>query len=143
VSLNSRSSQQEEGSRATRDPATQLRVDRRLLFGAFRVGRGAFHTGAAILEIARHVAIGRLILLATALVTGDPTLPSGIAGFFARPLVRGAFLMRGFSAFAGDLTLLGAVHRRETTIFLCHFALLPGATGFSDRQPGQCNRYAC
>jgi hypothetical protein len=40
--------------------------------------------------------------------------------FLARPLVRGALLMRGATALAGDLALLVAIHRREATILDSH-----------------------
>jgi hypothetical protein len=40
--------------------------------------------------------------------------------FLARPLVRGALLMRGATALAGDLTLFVAIHRREPTILDSH-----------------------
>jgi hypothetical protein len=43
-------------------------------------------------------------------MTGDAALPSGRTRFFSRPLVRRAFFMRGFPAFAGDSPLLVTIH---------------------------------
>jgi hypothetical protein len=41
--------------------------------------------------------------------------------------VSGALLVRSLAALAGNLTLLGSIHRSEPTIFLCHVFLLPSA----------------
>jgi hypothetical protein len=38
--------------------------------------------------------------------------------------VRGAFLVRGLASLAGDLALLGSIHRCKSTIFFCHLVLL-------------------
>ena len=100
-----------------------------------RWGCRNLHLDRAILT-ARVVAIRGLSLFAPALVTGDPSLASGVTRFLARPLVRRAFLVSGLSALAGDLSLLRAVHRRKTTIFLCHVVLLPVPRDYKERQPG-------
>lgn len=108
------------------------------------LGRRTFHLHSAILAASRYVAIRGLILLAAALVTRDPSFASGVTRFLARPLVRRAFLMSGLPALTGDLPLLRAVHRRKTTIFLCHVRPPPRVPRVhKDRQPGQCNRCAC
>ena len=77
-------------------------------------------------------------LLATTLVTGDAALAAGVARFLTRPFVRGALLVGRLTALAGDLPLLGPIHRSEPTIFLCHVPSSPA-------RPGQlliCNAYA-
>jgi hypothetical protein len=43
-------------------------------------------------------------------VARNASIESGITGFFARPLVRGPFLVRRLSAFARNLALLGPIH---------------------------------
>jgi hypothetical protein len=53
-------------------------------------------------------------------VTRQAALAAGHLRFLARPLVRCALLVRGATAFAGNLTLPGAIHRRETAIFGSH-----------------------
>jgi len=58
--------------------------------------------------------------LAAAAMAGDSSLSPGVARFLARPLVGRALLMRSLAALTGDLALLGAVHRSESTIFLGH-----------------------
>ena len=53
-------------------------------------------------------------------MTREPALAAGVAGFFTRPLVSRALLVRGLSTLTGDLTLLGAIHRCKSTIFFSH-----------------------
>src|SRR5688572_30362346 len=50
---------------------------------------------------------------------------AGLARFFAGPLMGRALLVRCFAALAGNLALLGAVHRRESAILFSHTDLLP------------------
>src|SRR4051812_3632190 len=67
------------------------------------------------------LAFGRFILAALlAAVACHPALATSFAGFLARPLVRGALLMRGLSALARYVSLLAPVHRRESAIFFGH-----------------------
>jgi hypothetical protein len=47
-------------------------------------------------------------------------LASGRLRFLARPFVRGALLVRGAAAFAGNLALFIPIHRRKPTIFDSH-----------------------
>jgi hypothetical protein len=48
------------------------------------------------------------------LAAGLSTLPSSFASFFRSEFVSGAFLVSGFAAFAGNLTLLRGIHRSES-----------------------------
>ena len=56
------------------------------------------------------------------------TLAAGITRFLAGPLVGRALLMGCLAALAGNLALLHAVHRSETTILFSHTDLLPQST---------------
>src|SRR5688572_17100415 len=47
-------------------------------------------------------------------------LAAGLARFFAGPLMSRALLVRCFAALAGNLALLGTVHRRESAILFSH-----------------------
>jgi hypothetical protein len=62
-------------------------------------------------------------------MAGNAALSPGITRFLAGPLVRGALLMGSLTTFTGNLALLGAVHRRKSTIFLGH-VVLPPSLGF-------------
>src|SRR5580765_1132054 len=96
-----------------------------------------------------------VLLLLLPPMAGHPALAAGFARFFARPLVRGALLVRRFSTLAGNLALLDTFHRGESTILCCHHNLLtgnmrPSALGFrcaalhsrSAFKHLGCNRYA-
>ena len=70
----------------------------------------------------RHHLVRFLHLLTTTpTMTGDAAFASGVSRLLARPLVRGAFLMGGLAPLACNLTLLGAVHRSKSAVFLGHF----------------------
>src|SRR5438045_5597528 len=86
--------------------------------------------------VAAHLAA---LLLLLPSVARHAALAAGLARFLARPLVRGAFLVRRLAAFARDLSLLVPVHRRKAAIFFCHAFLLAlrGA-----REHSGCNRCA-
>ena len=79
-----------------------------------------------------------------------PALAAGFARFLARPLVRGALLVRRLAALARNLALLVAVHRSKSAILFCHRALLPGrcprtlacTASRSAREHSGCNRCA-
>src|ERR1044072_3690553 len=88
--------------------------DRRSALGRF-VARRIIGRGVTL----RCLAISRLPLMGS-----DATLPSSLAGFLGRPLMRGALLVRSSPALACNLALLGAVHRCESTIIFCHCASL-------------------
>src|SRR5579871_6105526 len=111
-----------EGSRLRAIPktSTALLLAAVPASGHLRAPAAVLHAHRAILPALRRSALRRRVLLATALMTRDSALPSGVTRLLARPLVRRSLLVRGLSALAGDFTLLGAVHGRETTIFLCH-----------------------
>jgi hypothetical protein len=64
--------------------------------------------------------VAGVFTLAALTMTCQTTLAAGITRFFARPLVRGAFLMRCLATLAGNLALSHSIHRRKTTIFFCH-----------------------
>src|SRR6188474_247631 len=88
----------------------RLVADRPVLVGVARI----LETGVAPLlrpakRTRRHAfARDRLLrlLLLLAAMARHPALASGFPRFFARPLVRGALLMRGLAALAGYLALL-------------------------------------
>lgn len=54
------------------------------------------------------------------LVSSKATFATGCSGFLATPLMGATFLVRNPAPFAGNLTLLLAVHRREPSIFFAH-----------------------
>ncbi len=93
----------------------QLTVPTAVLFVFLRRGR-ACRLGPGTLTLVRP----RTGLLPAPLVTGDSTLSTRVPRFFAGPLVRGTFLMGSLASLAGNFTLLGAIHRRKSTIFLGH-----------------------
>ena len=64
-------------------------------------------------------------LLTATTMAGDAAFATRVARLLTRPLVRGAFLVRGLAALARDLTLLGPIHRCKSAVFLCHVFLLP------------------
>ena len=78
-------------------------------------------------------ASGPLYVFLFAAVAGHSTFAAGLARLFTRPLVRGALLVRRFSALARDLALLVPLHRRKSPILCCHRNLL---TGRYARGPG-------
>jgi hypothetical protein len=47
---------------------------------------------------------------------------AGVTCFLAAPFVSGALYVRRFAAPAGNLTLLGPVHRRKTAILFTHMS---------------------
>jgi hypothetical protein len=84
--------------------------------------------GSACQMLAIRVALSTRSLVGLLLATpmaGHPAFSTRLTGLFARPLVCGPFLMRGLSALAGNLALLGAIHRCKSAVFLCHLDLLP------------------
>src|SRR5262249_54835475 len=105
------------------------------------------HAGVLAAAAARRLGAGRAALHAppTRLPTDaadlrhmGAILAHGAAAFSARfarlfrgELVRGPLLMRGAPAFAGDLTLLRGVHRREPTVALLRGLGLHGHVGLT------------
>jgi len=53
-------------------------------------------------------------------VTRQSAFAAGSLRFFSRPLVSGAFFVRGAAAFAGNLALLVPIHRRKSAILNSH-----------------------
>ena len=80
-------------------------------------------TAASIVGRARGATEAHLLTAAT--MAGDAAFATRVARLLTRPLVRGAFLVRGLAALARDLTLLGPIHRCKSAVFLCHVFLLP------------------
>ena len=81
-------------------------------------------------------------LLAPALVARNAALAAGVPRLFTRPLVRRTLLMGRLAALAGDLTLLGAIHRGKSAIFLGHVVLLPYGAPPGQQLPGCSARLA-
>ena len=59
-------------------------------------------------------------LFPATLVAGESAFAAGVPGLLARPLMGRALLMRRLAALAGNLTLLGPIHRRKSAVFLGH-----------------------
>jgi hypothetical protein len=68
-------------------------------------------------------AVAARLLLLFPTMARHSTFAARFASFLAGPLVRGPLLVRGFATFAGDLALLGSIHRCKSTILFCHFPL--------------------
>ena len=93
------------------------------------LSRNVVH-GAALSSVARIAALAArfvpaaALLLLLAAMARHPALATRFTRLFARPLVRGPFLMRGFAALARNLALFAPVHRRKSTILFGHLTLL-------------------
>ena len=74
--------------------------------------------------VVRLVAAAASLLFLLAAMARHPALAARFTRFFAGPLVRGPFLMRGLAALARNLALFASVHRRKSTILFGHHALL-------------------
>src|SRR5688572_25262948 len=74
-------------------------------------------------EIRGHAAL--LVAFLAPPMARHAALAAGLARFFAGPLMGRALLMRCLATLAGNLALLGAVHRRESAILFSHTDLLP------------------
>ena len=77
-----------------------------------------------VLPAARSRRCRRPLLFLLAAMARHPALAARFTRFFAGPLVRGPFLMRGLAALARNLALLASIHRRKSTILFGHHALL-------------------
>ncbi len=60
-----------------------------------------------------HTPAVRAVLATASAAADQATLAAGLPSLVPGPLVRGAPLVGSTSALAGDLTLLGAIHRGE------------------------------
>jgi len=70
----------------------------------------------------RHRFPGNLLLMLSA--ARHAALSAGLTRFLTAPFVSGSSQVRRFPALAGNLTLLGTVHRRKTAILYTHNVLI-------------------